>query len=51
MGVSVLDEATAVRRIAEGRYAVRPDPRFAIVAPGGAAPSAMNGGVMSVTLI
>jgi acyl-CoA thioesterase len=49
VGVSVLDEATAVRRVAEGRYAVRPDPRFAIVAPGGTVPSAMNGGVMVAT--
>ena len=49
--LSVLDEATAVRRVAEGQYQVRPDPRFAIVAPGGAVPSAMNGGVMVATAL
>jgi len=48
---SVLDEATAVRRVGEGRYQVRPDARFAIVAPGGAVPSAMNGGVMVATAL
>lgn len=50
-GLSVLDEATAVWRVGEGRYQVRPDPRFAIVAPGGAVPSAMNGGVMVATAL
>jgi acyl-coenzyme A thioesterase PaaI-like protein len=50
-GLSVLDEATAVRRVGEGRYRVRPDPRFAIVAPGGAVPSAINGGVMVATAL
>ena len=50
-GLSVLDEATAVRRVGEGRYQVRPDPRFAIVAPGGAVPSAINGGVMVATAL
>ena len=49
--MSVLDEATAVRRVGEGRYQVRPDGRFAIVAPGGAVPSAMNGGVMVATAL
>ena len=49
--MSVLDEATAVQRVGEGRYQVRPDPRFAIVAPGGAVPSAMNGGVMVATAL
>jgi acyl-coenzyme A thioesterase PaaI-like protein len=48
---SVLDEATAVRRVGEGRYQVLPDARFAIVAPGGAVPSAMNGGVMVATAL
>jgi len=50
-GLSVLDEATAVRRVGEGRYQVRPDPRFAIVAPGGSVPSAINGGVMVATAL
>jgi acyl-coenzyme A thioesterase PaaI-like protein len=40
------DEAIAVRRSGEGRYQVRFDERFAIVAPGGSVPPAMNGGVM-----
>jgi acyl-CoA thioesterase len=48
---SVLDEATAVRRVAEGRYAVQPDPRFAVVAPGGVVAPAMNGGVMVATAL
>ncbi len=39
------DEAIAVRRCGEGRYQVRFDERFAIVAQGGAVPPAMNGGV------
>ncbi|HEX4659725.1 MAG TPA: thioesterase family protein [Streptosporangiaceae bacterium] len=47
----MLDEATAVRRVGEGRYQVLPDARFAIVAPGGAVPSAMNGGVMVATAL
>jgi acyl-coenzyme A thioesterase PaaI-like protein len=51
MGVSVFDEATAVRRAGDGRYQVRPDERFAIVAPGSAAPAAVNGGVMVATML
>jgi acyl-coenzyme A thioesterase PaaI-like protein len=49
--MSVFDEATAVRPTGSGRYQFRPDPRFAIVAPGGAVPSAMNGGVMVATAL
>jgi acyl-coenzyme A thioesterase PaaI-like protein len=49
--MSVFDEATAVRPAGSGRYQFRPDPRFAIVAPGGAVPSAMNGGVMVATAL
>ena len=48
---SVFDEATAVRRSGEGRYEVRPDRRFAVVAPGGSVPPAMNGGVMVATAL
>ena len=40
------DEAIAVQRSGDGRYQVRFDERFAIVAQGGAVPAAMNGGVM-----
>jgi acyl-coenzyme A thioesterase PaaI-like protein len=47
--VSVLDEATAVRLVEPGRYQVRPDQRFAVVAPGGAVRPAVNGGVMVAT--
>jgi len=49
--VSVFDEATAVRPTGQGRYEVRPDERFAIVAPGNATPSAVNGGVMVATML
>jgi acyl-coenzyme A thioesterase PaaI-like protein len=43
--VTIFDEATAVRRSGDGRYQARFDERFAIVAPGGSTPAAMNGGV------
>jgi hypothetical protein len=49
--ISVFDEATAVRPAGPGRYQVRPDERFAIVAPGNATPSAVNGGVMVATML
>jgi len=49
--MSVFDEATAVRPTASGRYEIRPDERFAIVAPGNATPSAVNGGVMVATML
>jgi Thioesterase-like superfamily len=49
--MTVFDEATAVRPAGPGRYQVRPDERFAIVAPGNAAPSAVNGGVMVATIL
>jgi hypothetical protein len=49
--MSVFDEATAIRPVAPGRYQVRPDERFAIVAPGNATPSAVNGGVMVATML
>jgi len=39
------DEAIAVKPSGDGRYQVRFDERFAIVAQGGAVPAAMNGGV------
>jgi acyl-coenzyme A thioesterase PaaI-like protein len=40
------DEAIAVQPVGDGRYRVRCDERFAIVAQGGTVPAAMNGGVM-----
>lgn len=51
MGMTVFDEATAVTRIADGRYSAHPDQRFALVAPGNSAPSAINGGVMLATVL
>ena len=49
--MTIFDEATAVRRVADGRYEVHPDPRFALVAPGGTAPPAVNGGVLVATVL
>src|SRR5712692_6045081 len=51
MGVTAFAEATAVRRTGDGTYEARPDPRFAIVAPGGRTPAAVNGGVMIATML
>ncbi len=49
--MTIFDEATAVRRIGDGRYLTRPDQRFALVAPGGKAPPAVNGGVLIATVL
>jgi acyl-coenzyme A thioesterase PaaI-like protein len=49
--MTIFDEATAVRRIADGRYAAHPDQRFAIVAPGSTTPPAVNGGVLIATVL
>jgi Thioesterase-like superfamily len=49
--MSVFDEATSVQLTGPGRYQVRPDERFALVAPGNATPPAVNGGVMVATLL
>jgi hypothetical protein len=49
--MTVFDEATAVSRRADGVYDAHPDQRFAIVAPGGTAPPAVNGGVMIATVL
>ena len=49
--MTVFDEATAVTRLAEGRYEAHPDQRFALVAPGGSTPPAVNGGVMLATVL
>jgi acyl-coenzyme A thioesterase PaaI-like protein len=53
--VTAFDEATAVRRCAAVepgplRYEARPDPRFAVVVPGGG-PPAVNGGVLVATVL
>jgi acyl-coenzyme A thioesterase PaaI-like protein len=45
-GTTEFDEAIAVQPVGDGRYQVRFDERFAIVARGGTVPAAMNGGVM-----
>ena len=44
--MSVFDEATAVRRRAEGVYDALPDQRFAVVTAGGSTPPAVNGGAL-----
>jgi Thioesterase-like superfamily len=49
--MTAFDEATAARRSGPGRYEVRPDARFALVAPGNTAPPAVNGGVMMATML
>lgn len=49
--MTIFDEATAVTRRAEGLYAALPDARFALVAPGGTAPSAINGGALLATVM
>ena len=54
--MTIFDEATAVRRIADGVYQTHPDQRFALVAPAGAAPAgaappAVNGGVLIATVL
>jgi Thioesterase-like superfamily len=49
--MTIFDEATAVTRLSAGRYAARPDQRFAIVAPGGTTPPAVNGGVLIATVL
>jgi hypothetical protein len=49
--MTIFDEATAVRRRADGLYDAHPDQRFALVAPGGMTPSAVNGGVLIATVL
>ncbi len=49
--MTIFDEATAVHRRADGVYEAHPDQRFALVAPGGTAPPAVNGGVMIATVL
>ena len=51
MGLTAFDEATAVRKLAEGRYETLPDRRFAMITPGGTPPPAVNGGVLLATLL
>jgi acyl-coenzyme A thioesterase PaaI-like protein len=49
--MTIFDEATAVRRRGEGRYAALPDQRFALVTPGGGVPPAVNGGALIATVL
>jgi acyl-coenzyme A thioesterase PaaI-like protein len=49
--MTVFDEATAVRRVSDGLYDAAPDSRFALVAPGGTAPPAVNGGALIATVL
>ena len=49
--MTIFDEATAVRRRADGIYDAHPDQRFALVAPGGTTPPAVNGGVLIATVL
>jgi acyl-coenzyme A thioesterase PaaI-like protein len=50
--MTAFDQATAASRRDDGIYAAQADPRFAIVvAPGGSAPPAVNGGVLMATVL
>ena len=49
--MTIFDEATAVSRRADGLYDALPDSRFAIVAPGGVTPPAVNGGALMATVL
>jgi hypothetical protein len=49
--MTTFDEATAVSRRADGVYDAHPDQRFALVAPGGTTPPAVNGGVLIATVL
>src|SRR5260370_11504131 len=49
--MTVFDEATAVGRRSDGVYETHPDQRFALVAPGGTTPPAVNGGVLIATVL
>ena len=49
--MTAFDEATAVSLRSEGLYDAAADPRFALVAPGGAAPPAVNGGALMATVL
>jgi len=49
--MTVFDEATAVTPDGDGWYSAHPDARFALVAPGGSTPPAINGGVLLATVL
>src|SRR5262249_29642806 len=50
VGMTAFDEATAVTPEGDGRYAIRPDERFAIVSGDGTV-GAVNGGVLLATVL
>ncbi|MGO8883760.1 MAG: thioesterase family protein [Streptosporangiaceae bacterium] len=49
--MTIFDEATAVSPRGDGLYDALPDSRFALIAPGGSAPPAVNGGVLIATVL
>jgi hypothetical protein len=49
--MTIFDDATAVRRRHDGGYDAAPDPRFALVAPGGQVLPAVNGGALIATVL
>jgi hypothetical protein len=49
--MTVFDEATAVSLRSDGLYDAAADPRFALIAPGGAATPAVNGGALMATVL
>lgn len=49
--MTTFDEATAVTHRGGGIYAAQPDLRFAMVAPGGATPPAVQGGALIATVL
>jgi hypothetical protein len=49
--MTIFDEATAVTPCGSGLYDAHPDRRFAIVAPGGGTPPAVNGGALLATIL
>jgi hypothetical protein len=51
MGLTVFDQATAIRRSGAGRYAVRADERFALLPAGSGTPPTVNGGVLMATVL
>src|SRR5258706_15470925 len=49
--MTIFDGAPAARRRTDGVYDAPPDQRFALVAPGGTTPPAVNGGVLIATVL
>ena len=51
IALGAFDQATAVRRTTDGRYDMRPDPRFSPAAPSGDFQPAVNGGVLIAAML